>query len=323
MAFFITFLRAVAACLITNSHYTGIYPTDMLASGGLIGDILFFAVSGWCLYSIRSSFFPWYGRRLLRIYPSVIIASAVYLLVGRYFLSGRSLWQFFVYPTEYRFIASIIVLYIPYYFILKVEKLRRNIPWVMLAIAVVYLLIYCCCYDRSTYHIDNVGEPMIRFLFGESMLLGAWFRRKDDKFRNAFQWWLIPANVILLVAYFVSKVLFTRMQEIAQLQIINQILIFALLYFLFRLFVGLDSKFTAICPAIKKVIEFIAKLTLEIYVVQNVLITVLRPLFGFPVNWLVITASIIAAAFVLHVVSSGVIKGVEKLCARGKAWQEK
>ena len=44
MVYFITFLRAMAACLITNAHYTGVYPTDLIANGGLIGDIIFFAV---------------------------------------------------------------------------------------------------------------------------------------------------------------------------------------------------------------------------------------------------------------------------------------
>ena len=41
MIFFITVLRALAACLITNAHYTGVYPTDIIANGGLVGDVLF------------------------------------------------------------------------------------------------------------------------------------------------------------------------------------------------------------------------------------------------------------------------------------------
>ena len=41
MIFFITLLRCVAACLITNAHYTGIYPSDIIANGGLLGDVLF------------------------------------------------------------------------------------------------------------------------------------------------------------------------------------------------------------------------------------------------------------------------------------------
>lgn len=43
MIFFIVFLRFLAACLITNAHYTGgIYPTEIIANGGLLGDVIFF-----------------------------------------------------------------------------------------------------------------------------------------------------------------------------------------------------------------------------------------------------------------------------------------
>jgi len=42
MIYFITVLRAVAAILITNSHYGNVYPTRILSNGGLLGDVLFF-----------------------------------------------------------------------------------------------------------------------------------------------------------------------------------------------------------------------------------------------------------------------------------------
>lgn len=46
MIFFITVLRALAACLITNVHYTGIYPIEIVANDGLIGDVLFLQFQG-------------------------------------------------------------------------------------------------------------------------------------------------------------------------------------------------------------------------------------------------------------------------------------
>ena len=79
MIFFVTVLRALACLLITNSHYTGVYPTDLFASGGLIGDILFFAVSGYCLYNVKSNFAKWYGKRLWRIYITLIIITVIYI----------------------------------------------------------------------------------------------------------------------------------------------------------------------------------------------------------------------------------------------------
>ena len=59
MYYFINCLRALAATLITNAHYTNVYPISIIANGGLLGDILFFAVSGFCLYNIKLKFiFP-------------------------------------------------------------------------------------------------------------------------------------------------------------------------------------------------------------------------------------------------------------------------
>jgi peptidoglycan/LPS O-acetylase OafA/YrhL len=46
---FIILIRALAAIVITNAHYTGVYPTDLIANGGLLGDVLFFSVSGFCI----------------------------------------------------------------------------------------------------------------------------------------------------------------------------------------------------------------------------------------------------------------------------------
>ena len=66
--------------------------------------------------------------------------------------------------------------------------------------------------------------------------------------------------------------------------------------------------------AIKKIVEFISKLTLEIYVVQNVLIEVIRNRnVIFPINWMLITASIIIFALLLHIVCEYMYKSVDKI----------
>ncbi|MBQ0099636.1 MAG: acyltransferase family protein, partial [Firmicutes bacterium] len=107
MIFFITFLRFLAACLITNSHYTGVYPTDIIANGGLLGDVLFFAVSGYCLANVKKSFPSWYWKRLVRCYLPVLIISGVYLLIGFYSLNENSALWWLLYPTNYHFVSSI------------------------------------------------------------------------------------------------------------------------------------------------------------------------------------------------------------------------
>lgn len=228
MITFVTWLRCLAAMLITNAHYTGIYPVDVIANGGLIGDIVFFCVSGYCLTNLRTGFLKWYGKRLSRMVPVTVLISAIYLIMGQYdfsvYASGTEntlLYQalasvgiiypkwlsWFIYPTYYHFIASILVLYVPYYFLLKNEFTRKHIPAVMAIVAVVYALIYVFAYDKSYYHIDTVREPLIRFLFMESMLLGACFKLNDVKLRNMGKPIAYAAGTaVSFVAYFVSKI---------------------------------------------------------------------------------------------------------------------
>lgn len=329
MIFFITFLRALAACLITNSHYTGVYPADIIANGGLIGDILFFAVSGYCLCNVKLSFPRWYGKRLWRVYLPVWIATGIYLLVGGYTFASLVGWQgmglpqaltqaltWFLYPTYYHFIASIILLYIPFYAVMKLKPLRNHIPLVMLALLGVMLAVYLFFYDKSYYHIDTVREPFIRFLFMESMLLGAHFKLKDGTYRNRFSWGWVALLAVSFVAYFASKLLFSRLSFLSPLQMVNQALIFLLLYATLRVCAGLDAKLERMPKFLRVAVTFLADRTLEIYVVQYVLIEVLRPFFGFPLNWLVLTASILAAASILHILCKGIYGGVDLLIAK-------
>lgn len=313
MVFFITVLRALAACLITNAHYTGIYPTDLIANGGLIGDVLFFAVSGYCLYNVKMSFPKWYGKRLYRVYPPVLIMTLIYVLLGAYSLTDHNAVWWFVYPTYYHFVASIIVLYIPFYFCMKIDWIKEHLLGAMGSVAIVWMLIYITIYNKSYYHIDTVREPMIRFLFMESMLLGAWFRQNDSKIRNKFKVWYPFATLGMFLIYFASKLLFSRKESLSQFQLLNQIAIFALLVLMFMTFAGLDSKLEKLPGWIKKVIGFISSITLEIYLVQYVLIDVLRPIGYFPINWVVLTSAILAAAFVLHKVCELIYAGVDKL----------
>ncbi len=314
MITFIAFLRALAACLITNAHYTGIYPTDLIANGGLMGDVIFFAVSGFCLYNVRLPFPEWYGKRLIRVYIPVILATAVYFILGFYSVSAqRSLIWWFAYPTYYHFVASIILLYIPFYVIMKVDTLKNNLPILMSVIAAVYFAVYILAYDKTYYHIDTVREPMIRFLFMESMLLGGWFRQNDKRYRNRSYVFPFLVSMLMFGIYIISKVSFSRFDRLSQFQICNQIILFGLLYFVFRLFAALDSQLNELPKAVKTICFFTANITLEIYLVQYVLIDIVRPHLYFPANWIVLTALIILSAAALHLLCKPIIGKVNLL----------
>ncbi len=88
-----------------------------------------------------------------------------------------------IYPTWYHFIASILVLYIVYYILRRVQ-MRLNIQtiWLLLLTLAVYLTAYLLWCDKSYYHIDDVEEKN-----GADSVHGLYARRRSlqGKLRKA------------------------------------------------------------------------------------------------------------------------------------------
>ncbi|MCI7343663.1 hypothetical protein DWX56_06005 [Parabacteroides merdae] len=312
---FIILIRAIAAITITNAHYTGVYPTDLIANGGLLGDVLFFAVSGFCLANTKEAFPKWYLRRFIRIYIPVWVITVIYMLLGLYTVTNLDDGiKFFFWPTHWHFVASIIILYIPLYFISKfIEMNTKNYVKTASLIFVLQLVFYFTIYDRSYYHIDSVYQPMIEFLFFQSMLMGVYFRWRCNEVgycNMKLKLEYIIIGSILLGIYFLSKILFVKYSLIANFQILNQVILGCLLYVLFLIFVTLEvnmqkikgTKFFAI-------IKYISDRTLEIYLVQYVILDHLK-VGPFPLNWLLLTSTIIAVAEILRWLSQQIIRRI-------------
>ena len=311
--YFITLLRAFAAIIITNAHYTGIYPSDIIANGGLLGDVIFFSVSGFCLANPQMPFKKWYTKRLWRIYVVVWIATLFYVVVGAWQVNNFvNFVKWFIHPTKYHFIASISLLYIPLYFVAKHINLNAK-NWALLSVYlfVTQFFIYVSIYDISYYHIDNVRQPMIEFLFFQSMLIGLFFREQFSSGALSVKrsWWLWGALSALLMVYLGSKMLFVKCASISEFQLLNQVILLILLFVLFICANTLEDKLQKIVDTkFWKWVIFLSDRTLEIYCVQYVIIDVVRS-WGvtFPLNWFVLTSLILIAASALHWVSQKII----------------
>ncbi len=302
---FINFLKVIATILITNAHYENIYPISIIANGGLLGDVLFFVVSGFCLSNIKGSFIKWYKKRIIRIYPTVFIVTLICIFAGLY-VYENSLHGFismFIYPTNYHFVASIIILYVFYYLILSLIKKiginkRRGILVSMIFILIIYLIYYFFMFDKSFYHIDSVYENNIRFFFLICMLLGAWIKEKLSYYKSKKNKYNFLIIGVLFVIYFISKVLFSKVDILAPIQILNQIILFGLLYFIFITTLSYEDKLVLLPEYIRKTIKYISNLTLEIYLIQYLLIDRLNK-FAFPINFIIVSFSILISAFLI------------------------
>ncbi len=314
---FIYLLRIIAAILITNSHYEAIYPHSMIANGGLLGDVIFFAVSGFCLFPVKQGFPKWYGRRLKRIYPLVWIITLIYLLFGFYQANSvKTFVKLLVYPTYYHFVASIILLYIVFYVVARIlqsepKLFARRFFAIITVLVIAYGVIYGTVYDRSFYHIDTVREPMIEFLYFLAMMIGLWFRHNKERYLGHGKAWPWLAALFLFAAYFASKLAFSRGMISSDYQFLNQMILLLLLLCLFRGFVGLENKLNHMPRKLHGAMVFVAGFAFEIYLVQYALIPRLN-LGPFPVNFLLVSGTIFLSALALHRLHDWIMGRIER-----------
>ncbi|CVH77417.1 hypothetical protein BN3662_02177 [Clostridiales bacterium CHKCI006] len=120
------------------------------------------------------------------------------------------------------------------------------------------------------------------------------------------------------IIYFVLKIIFSN-GYFVEYQIVNQIVIFILLFFLMRWFSSIDRFLNRNPIWISKIINLIAKLTLEIYLVQYVLIDLVKntELF-FPINWLIVSLLIIVTAYLLHIFVKFLNDKIADMFVKGK-----
>lgn len=320
MVEFINYLRVIATILITNSHYAGVWPISAMAAGGLLGNIIFFAASGFCLFKIKERFDKWYFKRILKIYPVMLIFSLIMGLVGLYPLnSGMDAVRLFLYPTRYIFIVWLMIAYAVFYLVAYLQKRfpdKKIVEFTLLGVFTAYIAVYLIFIDKTVYGIDNVEKPFILFLYFQSMLIGALFNKYSEKYAKV-KWYNIVLAFVCLIAYLGSKLLFDRYENLAFLQIFNQLIIMACLYFVFATFMSLEGKLKKLNPKWNGIIRFLAGLTLYIYIVQFVIIAWLEHL-AFPLDFFAISGLILVGAIVIYLIEKYVRKGIVALIGKAK-----
>ncbi len=297
---FVNYLKVLATILITNSHYSNIWPISAMAAGGLLGNVIFFAVSGFCLVEIKENFFRWYLKRFLRIYPVMAIFTLFTICLGLYAVKDfYDVIRFFVYPTNYIFLVWMMILYAVFYVVAWIAKQREKTWTITFAIiCICWLLVYLFWVDKTNYGIDNVSSPFIMFLYFLSMLIGATFKRHAESF-SKFKWQNLMLLVASLIVYFYTKILFDKKILWAWLQITNQFAILFALTMIFVVAISLEDTLVKFNTLWKSFVKFVASITLQIYIVQFIVIRKFENLL-FPINFLVVTTLIFIFASVVY-----------------------
>lgn len=304
---FIDCLKIIAMALITNAHYENIYPLSIIANGGLLGDMIFFAVSGFCLFNIKDDFLKWYSKRISRIYPSVWLVTLICLAVQYYQtdFTISSIFSLFIYPTEYHFIASILFDYILFYCIVMIIKQvntedRKVISIITTGIISIYLIYYFAIFDKTYYHIDSVYEFHIRILFLIAMLIGATFKINIDQYiSKQIKIVDIVITAICFLSYFISKMIFSKYVSISEFQIIPQIFLILLLCYIFKISTRFEDLIYKKSKRFRNFLSKTASLTLEVYLIQYLIISKYNK-GPFPLNFIITTLMILFSGYIIN-----------------------
>lgn len=309
---FIEIVRALATCLITNSHFSPIYTYDILAKGGAFGNSLFFLATGFCLAECRNNFPEWYRKRLVRLYVPLLFASCFYLYIGNNW--WETLFFSFVFPQNYWFVCALIILYPLYYIAVKYPFRNRKYVYTVILI-LLYAVIYAKL-DISRYMVETIEFYAIRFSYIFSfflMLLGAYLRKHFYEIKEK----LYKKRGFLLMSFWVSMILYfsfilcmKRFDVLCQIQFIETILciITSTSLFLFVM-VYEDSIGNHKRNYLIHVASFLGKHTLEIYLVQFPIINFVG---GLPIPSMIklciAVLTIVISAFILKNCSNWALK---------------
>jgi hypothetical protein len=307
------FLRFVATVLIVNSHLDAYYPWPMLATGGMLGNSLFFLLSA---FGVAASwrnhprpFSQWYGRRIQRILPSVWAYYVLFVLplafVQDKFVFDRRLdfLSHFLFPPDLWFVRALLIYYIVVFVIISREAERETrLCLFALATGAAYGVAYWGHIDLTTFAVE---QPPFKILFYLLVVLwGVELARRNDRLRYAGPRDLAGLALCLAIIYSHKGLIIHGIG--LRLQCLQQLLVFPLLYYSLK---TARSPFLTERvmgrPLVGPAIHYISTLTLEIYCVHG-LIKEYVILLGlpFPGNLAVLLAGTILLAVLVKYLGS-------------------
>lgn len=267
-----TLMLFLATVLITLSHLDPFVPDPRITTGGAIGNSLFFFLSGYGLaMSLNAtgsdaslpSLLAYLRKRLLRLYPAVLIVAGAMLVAGRIDITGiADFAAVFLWPTPFWFISAVVVFYIPVFYLARLKP--TGIAMAMALLVIPYIFFYSQL-DLSKFVVE--GRDYFKWInyFGIT-LLGCLVARL--KLTPRFSVFTVAGLLVSLLLFLVSKLTVFK-YDVGYMQFLFHVWMYPIIYFSFQVFssetVLQKIRATPVFPAI----ALLAGLTLEIYLTQT------------------------------------------------------
>ncbi|EHJ40808.1 acyltransferase [Leyella stercorea DSM 18206] len=286
-------LKFFAVLLITNSHMEPLYGEySQLATGGAIGDVLFFFCSGFTLFLGQERRFDnYYKRRINRIYPTVLMWA---LMASVFFRQQYNMAYIVLYGGGW-FVSCIMIYYVILHFIRKFAF--NHLKDVFYFFALLTLVWYWLIDKPIGYNM--YGATYFKwchyFLF---MLLGAILgshptQRKIDLKIDIFK--LIGCIILFYCILIVGR----KSEMLHNLQVVSLLPLLGTTYYFYKVCKSNALKSLYDSRIVGAIMKTISGLCFEVYLVQGVLFTDRFNRF-FPLNIFIVFVIILIVAYLLR-----------------------
>ena len=303
-------LKFLTMLLIINSHSDALYPEELsfLASGGGIGNELFFLISGY-LFSAKEDIRQDIKRRFARLYVPAYIMIAVTFIFGRIQVDGLTeAIRVFIWPTQFWFVGAIFLYSILIYWLIKhgIERKKAFLIFTIILIALDLTLYLLAITDKTKWIVEDAYIAFIPFrsiysIF--SFVLGYYLMRNGELLHRISERKAIYLAVLLFIGFYGFKLLLNKGIVPMPLQIISQPLTVLSAVFIFSAFVKVDMNPRLDGTKLGEWINRLSSLSLESYLVQFLIIDGVKMLqMQFPVSLLL--------CFIIVFISAGILKKV-------------
>lgn len=313
MLCFIECLRTIAVLLITNSHFDGVYPVN-IATGGELGMAVFFMITGYLMANIDHTvpFGKWYTKRILRLYIPVLMVTPFEILLGR--VAITSVWDVvyrFVWPTTYWYVGAMAIHYAVFYlFVRAFNAQKKSKSTIVCGFGIGIAFLFAVGYwfvDKTEFNLltDTVAAQAVWLL---CMLVGMLLRTGKEKLVKKHVKKYICTGACSAAGYVAAKYVLGRgwMLGLQCVPILAAVGFSASLFMILMQSEQLLERLLSI-RAVGNAVRIVSKNSLEIYVVQQLLVHLLKNII-FPLNFAVICVCILFAGILVHWVSDKINK---------------
>jgi hypothetical protein len=303
--FTLTVMRVFAIFAISNSHLRELHHYQFLATGGILGNTVFFFISvfGITLGLLKTPeiMSSWYQRRLYRIYEPLFILTFIFIAIGyRHIGNVYDVIRLFAFPFEYWFVPAIAIFYILAYPFVKYGEKPVFIA-AFIVIVVVYLILYIKFVDFEKWSVED-HIPVKSTYYFLVMLVGIYIARFHQSFvpsGRGFVRFSICTFIFLVFLFAVQRWRLFQIQAFAEFFALVWTMSFYLMLRNERNMEWIKSK-----TVVANGIRFVSTITLQMYLLGEFIFSqdILKAVI-YPLNIMLFFVALIAAAWVLSQIS--------------------